>query len=330
MKLNKAIQTVAKFAAKGKDAPELYKAIHFFPGYVFATDGLISSLVPIAVELPQVSVLVAEIAPVARQELGSVTFSKDELSFVVQDGGVFKVPILKTDVHPHPPTTIPEDFEEYPYWNSVISLLHAAAEEKSKNVIYKSIAFKKNTVETTDGHRVAVVDAPGIFGGTLLPAKLFKYWKVGRLTLQKVGDVVWCQMGSELRCAPITQGVTFPDCRNSIPMDCDWPYCAVDTKELTKMVHKAVSVSKQRIVCLELIRSGVKVYVKAENGFQGQVAGTTTNQGSAVKLLNGKYLLQTLKALKTPNVRICFDDNPDAPIRVESGAMVVGIWPWRE
>jgi hypothetical protein len=339
MQLHKAIQTAAKFAATGRKSPDLYQAVMLLPSvgdssaWVFATDGLVGCMVSVDASIPAALIPLDAVKPIARHKLLGADRDGNMVTFRTEEGGSFQAQVKDAIAYPRPPAEMPE-MAEYPYWNHVWPILHAAAEEKSKQPTFKNIRFRPGYVEATDAIRVTVADVPGWPQDRLVPARMLKGWKDGRVALAFTDKLVFARRGDELRFAPLKLEGHFPDCKKHLPSAHDWPVLVVETKRMLKAVEKALVVSALKTVALDF--NGPEVIVKSWNaeeggkGFRavvrGQAGGPTIQ---ATKIINGKCLVQTLKAVRTPNVRLCYQGQPDGPLRVESGAMVEGLWPWR-
>jgi DNA polymerase III sliding clamp (beta) subunit (PCNA family) len=146
--------------------------------------------------------------------------------------------------------------------------------------------------------------------------------------------MAWFKVGSEYRYAPLKLDGSFPDCRKLIPEDHDGPHLTVDTDKLVGAVKRATIVSPLKTVALDfnggevVIKSwsaeeGGKAFRAALGGYPGSISG------KALKVISGKLLSEALKQVETPNVRLCYRDLPNDPLRVESGAFVECLWPWK-
>lgn len=340
MKLNKAIQTVAKFAARGAKAPDLYQSVMLVPGIgearsrVFATDGMLSCMVEVDdLSLPVALIPLDAILPIARHKLAAVERNEGEVSFRAETGGVFKAQLKDATAYPRPPLDYPE-LVEIKHWNHIWPIIHAAAEEKAKTPTFKNIRFRPKVIEATDAVRVAVANVPGWSEDRLVPAKLIRGWKDGRVSAAFTDKLVWLRKGEETRFSPVKVDVPFPDCARLLPPAHDWPAMVLETKRLTATVVKAVSVSALKTVALDF--NGKELVVKAWSaeeggkGYRMALLGVPSHEeAKALKIINGKYLVQALRAIRTPSVRLCYQDQADGPLRLESGAMAEGLWPWR-
>jgi hypothetical protein len=339
MKLHKAIQAVAKFAASGAKSPDLYQAVMLISGvgdeasYVFATDGLMGCRVPVDVSLPTALVPLDAIKPIAKHKLSGVTRDDVTLTFHAVGGGAFKAKVKDAIAYPRPPSGVPT-MVEYEDWNHVWPIVHAAADDKSAQGTFQNIRFREACVEATDAVRVAVADVAGWPQDLLVPARLLRGWRDGRVSLGVTDRLVFALRGEELRFAPVCAEGRYPDCKAHLPSAHTWPAVVVDTHDVREMVAKAIAVSPLKTVGLSFSPDGlaIKSWSAEEGGkgFHGRLHGLCGEPPVvAVKILNGKYVLQTLRAVRTPNVRLCYQDQADGPLRIESGALAECVWPWR-
>lgn len=340
MQLHKAIAQAAKFAAKGKDAT-LYQSVQLIPkiddkipARVFATDGLIGCIIDVDVDLPEGLLPLEAIKAVSKQKVSSVERTKNEITFRLVPGGVYKL-IVKDEVgYPSIPE-IPSNMVPLEHWKWIRKVMHAAADPKSGKPAFQYVRFRPNCVEATDSFRVAVVNVPGWATDRLGLARLFKGWSgYPRPLATFTEQMAWFKVGSEYRYAPLKLDGSFPDCHKLIPEDHDGPHLTVDTDKLVGAVKRATIVSPLKTVALDF--NGGEVVIKswsAEEGgkaFRAALGGYPSEApGKALKVISGKLLTEALKQVETPNVRLCYRDLPNDPLRVESGAFVECLWPWK-
>lgn len=341
MLLHKAMRTAAKFAAPAtKKFPALYQAVLLIPGVgegdraqVFATDGLHGCLVYTEDSVPGALVGMDAVRFAAKHKLASVDREGNELTFRTQEGGTFRVQAKDAIAYPRPPSSLPE-MVEYPYWNHVWPIVHAAAEDRSKQPTFKHVRFRPTCVEATDAARVAVADVPGCSQDRVIPARLLRGWKDGRVRIGFSDKLVFAARDDEIRFAPLNLEISFPNCKKHLPDEHELPALVVATDELCAVVEKALLVSPLKTIALTF--GGAELVVKSWNGDEGGKGfraalrvNATQPEVKSVKIFNGKLLAQMLKAVRTPNVRLCYQESTDSPLRLESGAMVEGLWPWR-
>lgn len=341
MQLHKAIAQAAKFAAKGKNAPELYQSVQLIPqvsesapARVFATDGMVGCIIDVDVDLPMGLLPLEAAKAVAKQRVISVERNGDEITFRLAPGGVYRLMVKESLGYPSVPA-IPAGMEPLDNWRWVRKVMHAAADQKSGKPMFQYVRFRPDCVEATDSFRVAVAEVPGWRSDRLVLARLFKGWGGHPRPLITFTDTMaWFKVGTEYRYAPLKLDGAFPDCHRLIPMDHTGPHLTVDTDKLIGAVKRATIVSPLKTVALDF--SGPEVVIKswsAEDGgkvFRAALAGYTEHPaGKALKVISGKLLSEALKLVETPNVRLCYRDLPNDPLRVESGAWVECLWPWK-
>jgi len=340
MQLHKALAQVSKFAAAGKDAPELYQNILLIPkteynpvNSVYSTDGMIGCLIEVDVDLPAGLLPLAAIKAVAKQKINSVERKGDEITFRLAPGGVYRLTVKEPLGYPTVPA-IPASMEPVGPWVWIRKVLHAAADKKAGKPTFQYIRFRPDCVEATDSYRVAVASVKGWPVDRLILARLFKGWRGYPRPLAAFTDTTaWFKMGTEYRYVPLKTECQFPDCHKLIPENHDGPYLTVDVDEFAGAIKRATAVSPLKTVALNF--DGREVVVKswaAEDGgkvFRAALAGWTTGPGKALKVISGKLLSEALKAVDTPNVRLCYRDLPNDPLRIESGAYAECLWPWK-
>jgi len=339
MELMKAVRAVVKFAAKGAKAPALYQTVLFqpalgnYPAFLFSTDGVISCVVTCDLDLPFGLVSVADLAPIAKHKISGIVKEGTDFVFQATTGGSFRVPLRESLGYPKPPLDRPA-VTELVWWDHIWPVFHAAASDNSKTPTFKNIRFRVHCVEATDSVRVAVADVPAWERDQLVPAKLFKGWKNGRVFAFFSPKLLWVQKGEETRFMIPRDLGTFPDCKAHVPAEHGWPALVIGREKALDSLKKAITVSSRKAVVLDFVSGGltVKSWVGDDgvHGYRMALSGVSFGESKAVtKVVNGKLLAETLGALQTPFVRFCFTDAPDGPIRVESGAIAECIWPWR-
>lgn len=338
MDLSEAIKVVAKFAAKGRNAPELYKSILFLPGAkkdelgrVFTTDGVSSCWVTVECPLMKALIPVGNILPLSKYFCAMEAAAGTEATFKGDSGGLWKVPIRDLSAYPLP--AICPELVTWENWDSIWPVFHVAAAPKSSFNSFKWVRIGPQCSEATDASRVSVVSVASWDKPKMVPAMLFTGWKDGKVSLGFQDDFVWARKGEETRYSFGKSRAQFPDCHAQLP-DChDWPTIVVDVKDLAKAVDAAKGSSGNKAVQFSF--NGKSVVVQSwndpDNGYRRAVLGESDHvpELPIIKIVSGKFILEALAVMKTPNVRICYQNCDDGPIRLESGTLAVGIWPWR-
>lgn len=341
MELHRALQKAISFAAKGKDAPALYQSVQLLPGTpeggpsrVFATDGALGCVIDVDVDLPMALLAVEAGKPVAKQKVIAVERDGAEVKFRLAAGGVYKMAVKDATGWPGVPP-IPPVMEPVTHWRWIRKVLHAAAEPKAGKPTYVYLRLRPGCAEATDSFRVSVAEVPAWPHDRLVPAKLLKGWLAHPRPLAHFDtDRSWFRMGSELRFAPSRADVQFPDCRKLLPTDYDGPTLAVSAPKLLAAVRRATAVSTLKTVALDF--SGPEVAIKSWSADEGGkafravlVGKASVPEAKAVKVISGKLLAQALAMVETPNVRLCYRDVANEPLRVESGLWAESLWPWK-
>ena len=341
MELHKALLKAAAFTAKGKDAPTLYQSIQLLPAEsgeqparVFATDGLLGCIIDVDIDLPLALLPVEACKPVARQRVLSVELNGAEVRFRLAPGGLYKMAAKESVGWPGVPA-LPRAMEPLTHWRWIRKVLHAASEAKAGKPAYEYLRFRPGCAEATDGFRVSVAEVPAWSNDRVVPARLFKGW-AGHPRPQAHFDAerAWFRVGSELRWAPTRVDVAFPDCHKLMRTDYQGPTLAVDAKKLLGAVRRATAVSTLKTVALDFVgpEVAIKSWSAAEGGkaFRAVLAGKASEpEAKAIKVISGKLLAQALAMVETPNVRLCYRDVANEPLRIESGMWAESLWPWK-
>jgi len=341
MELHKALLKAAAFTAKGKDAPTLYQSIQLLPAEseeqparVYATDGLLGCLINVDIDLPLVLLPVEACKPVARQRVLLVELDGPEVRFRLAPGGLYKMAAKEPVGWPGVPS-VPRAMEPLTHWRWIRKVLHVASDPKGGKTNYPYLRFRPGCAEATDGFRVSVAEVPAWPHDRVVPARLFKGWAGHPRPLAYFdAERAWFRVGSELRWAPIRVDVQFPDCHKLLATDYHGPTLSVDAKKLLGAVRRATAVSTLKTVALDF--SGQEVVIKswsaAEGGkaFRAVLVGQAGEpEAKAIKILSGKLLAQALALVETPNVRLCYRDVANEPLRIESGMWAESLWPWK-
>lgn len=339
MELHKAIERVAKLAAKGKGSPILYQTVRLIPAEVnlpdrvFATDGLVCSTVPVDQPLPDALLPVDAMRKVSKHEIQSVDVHEGEVLFKLVAGGKYRVKELDQRGYPFPPP-VPNGMVELDYWKHIKRAFHAAADDKGKSG-FRAVMFGPKWVGATDTVRVAVVDAPGWGEQRLVPSGLFKSWPAGKVEAALTHTHAFFRIGAEeIRAAPVQGGSGFPDLKKHVGDTFEGEAMAVPTKAFLECVKRATAVSPTNTVVLQM--KAPELHLKSWSmadggkGYSAVLVGPRTrrDENAVTVVVNGKMLTQALSAVDTPKVRLCYAA-PHKPIRLESGPLVALIHPWR-
>ena len=344
MELHQALRRVSAFAASGAKAPDLYKTVMLLgndvpdlPGRVFATDGWHGCIIPVDRPLPTGLLGGRWAKLLAKHELAQVRRAGDTFHVETAEGNFYQLGVLDSMAYPLPPDDVLA-LQPYPYWPHVWPIVHAAASPKSKQPTFRYIHFRPTCVEATDAIRVAVADVPGLEPERLIPARLFAGWRDGEVRMGFTDKLIFVARGDELRFCPQVVENHFPDCKRHLPSEHAWPALVVETKALRNALIKAQVVSALQTVALHFDGADLKLKSwdlqdgtdprEFEARFRGTPAGVPEGL-RATKVVNGRYLLDAVKAARTPHLRLCYQESVDSPLRIEHGATAESLWPWR-
>lgn len=344
--LKEAIKRAARFIDRGKEAPPILKALRFipehggFPARLYATNGVAGILVDVGQPLPNMALPAEPLVKLCKDthQILSITdngYNKASITTVgkiANDQSVYTLDGLPPSEFPGFPA-VPATFNDVPQWWVVHKVVHAAGKDDSKPEL-RNVHFRPTTVEATDRSRVARAEVAGSWSG-LVPAQVFKNWPKGPVSMAFTEFYSFWKVDSELRFAMIQKCEKYPDLEKLIPEEHhDW-WMAVDVASLTETVKKASDMSPTASVVLDFGPMGVTVraFTCAGVGFESHLKGrcgipTGENSLSTEMLLNGKLLVEALKVVETPKVRLCYAGSlEDKPLRLESGGYVECLWP---
>lgn len=301
-----------------------------YPPRLYATNGIIGVYVKVdAGNLPNVLVPKEDLVPVSKEKEVLEVFDEQERLVVRTSSGTFS--LRKKDINEFPPLPpVPPALAPLEEWPTVSKVVHAAGEAPGRPEL-GCVHFYQDRVEATDSFRVAVADVQTPIQ-TMAPADMFKHWPKNEFVWAAVyNGWVAFKVGGQLRVAPANHGRA-PDCRQYVPENHDGSYLVADTKEMIAAAKRAAVVDG--IVRMHFGENVVRVQGAAresEKAFDTIIHGDSGTTGggfscSAKMLINGKNILDALKAADTPNVRLCYKEGDDHPLRIESGGYAESIW----
>jgi len=340
MELHKAIDRVAKLAARGKNSPHLYQTVRLIPAEVnlpdrvFATDGLVCSTIPVDQPVPDALLPVDVMRKVAKHEMSSVEMGDDgEVRFKLVAGGHYRVKALDQRGYPFPPA-VPHGLIKLDYWQHIQRVIHAAADEKGKSG-FQGVRFGPSWVGATDQVRVAVVDVPGWGEQRLVPSGLFRAWPAGQVEAAITHTHAHFRIGEETRSAPVHGSSGYPDLKGYTDSEPGLGEAMVlATKSFLECAKRATQVSPTKTVVLELRAPELRLKswstVEGGKGYSATLVGPgkSASENPITVVVNGKMLTDSLSQCLTPRVRVCYVA-AHKPVRIESGPLVELIHPWR-
>lgn len=337
MHLRQAIQRVVKVIPRKKELQANYGFVRFVAGnngdrpWIYATDGQRIFSAMVDADLPT-AVLESKLLAKAAKDPGNMILSNhgygridlqtehNRYSFQSGDPDGF----LPPPVYPKK-----EQCQLIPdiVWQEIVPpVVHAAATEK-EDFELSVVRFTKDFVEASDKNRLARVEIAKDWEG-LVSADLFKSWPKGDVHFLFRDNRAYFWVGDEMRFAPLLMH-RYIDTDRMIPKTHPGPFVLVPTDALTVAVKQGTVVSKLGLVNLEI--GSDKIVLRAWEGQADETYEATIpiyhgcGQGGGRALVNGKYLVQALGPVKTPNVRLGYGHVTD-PLRLESRSYIACVW----
>lgn len=359
MELSKAIKAAARFAARGKDAPEVLKQINFVGNYqgeanwIHATDGVVGVCVRVD-RVPPATLSLDVATAISKKSVESIFVDEFPVSgspnrlwtmFRMADGSSYQIPHKVDQFYPVMPGW-PTSLWEVPEWGWITNIVHAAnapgAEIMGKQrPDLECLHFLDDRVEATDTYRMALAEVrTGLTG--CVPARIFKNWPAGQVDVGRSDSHAWFKIGDEFRYAKFQnlQYASGRDLRDYVPENYEGPWMAVPVVDLREAIMKALGAAPTRSVFLEFGIHQVTVRASSDKAkFHGEVsgeipgfavpglAGATVGKGLEYPniIVDGKFLVEALKTMDTPRVRLAYRKDGDS-LRLESGLHLEALW----
>ena len=328
MQLREAIAKAVKWVWKGKQRSPT-KSVRFLPsnnggrGALYATNGPQGILLFLdqGEWIPD-AMLDAEKLSAAITNVKEVRLTAD--GAMVSVAGVA---IESGNVHEYPPIPQlpPGDFQPMPDWPTVEKLLHAVSKDPQQPVL-RCLHFRHDLVEATDRFRVARACVRTPWEG-LVPAEAFRHLPQGEMSALFDEDMAVFRVGEELRFSTLKKG-TFQDCDKLLPvgLPAGWSTVRVETADLVRVAKRAKALAPACGLLLTNTEASLRV-----DGFQEQLPAVVSPSSTtpvAVSLhVNAEWLVDAVSRVSTPVTRLGFA-SPGDPLRIESGAYCVGLWPF--
>lgn len=340
MRFNEAAKTVSRFAA-GRKAVSALQCVRMlptdgrYPPRMFATDGIVAVFVPVdAANLPDALVPAEDLAAVGREKT-DVTGLWDEVERLLVQTGSGMYALRKVDTSLYPPIPpVPDALELLEEWPTVAKVVHAAGEVPGRPEL-ECVHFHRDRVEASDSTRIAVADVLTPIEA-LAPAAMFKHWPKNEKVFAAVQNGwVYFRVGGELRMAVARTGKAL-DARQYVDKDHEGAYIVVSASELLDAVKKAAKVDaivrfKMGVMAMNVCGRSrdserqfyTNVQGEDETRIEGRIGLTAGKMLSYPEFnLDGLRMIDALKAIDTPNVRLCYQEDKEKPLRVESGGYV--------
>lgn len=329
MNLRDAIQQAARFAWKGKPS-SLLKGIRFLPAVpgtparLYANNGPLGVLIDLDIDqVPNVLIDAEKAAKVAKAEKGPMSIGPCQGGVTLD--GISLENIDNVGSYPSLPEIPQRAFTSCPDWPLVDQLLHTTSKDKQQPHLM-ALHFTPAVVEATDRMRVAQLFVEYDWTG-LVPAEAFKNWPKGGVSYAFTEEMAVFKIGDELRFSMKQRG-TFPEVGklligNRLAV-------AVETEELAAVVKKIASLVGQVelsfcTVCGEPLKiSGGGASEELLAHFVYEYEGSPQSGSVSV---SSRWLLETLKVIRTQRVVVSCGPCAQDPLLIESGAFVEGIWP---
>lgn len=345
MQFEDAAKAVTRFAG-GKKAAEPLRGVRLLPATpeglpprLYATNGVVGVYARVdGFDLPNALVPAEDLKPIGAEAVTGI-FDEPTRLVVQTAAGLFA--LRKEDPNNYPLVPpVPHELHAVEEWPTIAKVLHAAADEVigPKAIPGRPdlgcIHFYRDRVEATDSSRVAMADVLTPIQASV-PAGAFKHLpKKAPVWATVQNGFVYFRVGEELRVIVGFHGRA-PDCRQYVQNDHQGTYLVVPATKMRDAVKRAARVDGH--VRLQFLESGVRVRGAArenEKAFQtevwGEVASTDDVIAKPAMLMDGSKLLVALKAVDTPNVRLCYQVHENAPLRIESGGYMEAIWAMGE
>jgi len=350
MDIIKAIKQVSKVCPKGKEN-ELRRVRFCAAGedaraHVYATDGQNYIVAYVDGDLPDAALPLDALQPILKHKgeckvkglgYGVIEFIADVVFARIQGENFDKFPVYPE--LPEMGQTV--DVKE------VAKVLHAAGTEKYEPQ-FAVLNFGEEWVEAYSGSRFArVLVSPGWTG--LVNAKLFKAWPKGHTVTGsdgnhaffRIGDT-FEKIGDEVRIGAF-QRQHYPDTSEGVPQEFTGNRIVVDTRGIKSAIETSIGVGKANWVRFK-VDGGLRVYpFGVENQKGKEVLCSYENSYSAsipiqycfqptlkpcTLNLNGKYVQEALRQVKTHNVILGYGEDGDNhhPLRIESAGFTACVW----
>jgi hypothetical protein len=305
---------------------------------MYATDGIVGVYARVDVQnLPDVLVPAEDLVHVARDSAVSGLWDEPQRIIIQTVSGTHV--LRKADPAQFPPLPpVPSSLQPLEEWPTIQKVVHAAGEVPGRPEL-DCVHFHRDRVEATDSFRVAMADVLTPIE-TMVPASTFRHWPKSEPVWAAVENGwAYFRVGNELR-AVVAVNAKAPDCRQYLAAEHVGNYMVVDSKTFLEAVKKASKVDAivrlkfgvmSLHVCGRSSESEKQFYADVHGEDYTKLEGTrglTAGQTGIYPDLNldGPKLIDALKAVDTPNVRLCYQDDETKPLRIESGGYSEALW----
>lgn len=336
MDFRKAIQRVSKVLPKGKT--NVLRKIRFLepmdgaPSLVYATDGVVASVVYVDEALPT-ALVDADVLVQAAKDCEELKIVKSGYGNLLLESEVSTYTLGVSNADDYPMVfQLPRDWwTTVENWNEVTPAFHAARKTKTDSDLESVIYFDREYVESTDTGRLARVWSGWPCSGYVPPAA-FKSWPRGKVSVGHTLSHIYFRIGDdEFRLAAFSRPTGYPSTVDVVPRSHPGSSVLVPTRLIKNIVEQATSVSTVGIIHLRLDDAQMRVTSCDNSGdpteYSGVVNITDIGSSSVGMLLNGKHLVAALKLCKTYHVKLGWGTEINHPLRVDSNHFTTVIWP---
>lgn len=332
MELLDGIKRVSKLAAITKKEAAYIRFLPRsdpHPAVLFTTDGTCSAIVRVQGDVPNALIEASVLVKASRGE-GAMRITQAGYGQYQIEVGSARYQVQGRDLSGYPGLPpIPEELEEVRGWGWVLGAMHAAEPERSGGPM-SCIHFTSEYVESCDAARVARAELTGPWGEALVPKRLFKSWPKGAVKAKFSPTHAVFSIGMEELRVGCLSAEKYPDTSGLVPAVHGGPWVLVETEALRRAVLLGRQVSYLGMVFLEMTSQRVVVQAaQADERAHRYVSDLPVlhaprpAQGGVFVL--GKYLLDALSKIETPNLKLCWGAPLD-PLRIEAGPLVICIW----
>lgn len=334
MELTQAIQRVAKVCPKKKDKAN-FQVVRFLPpqgdgpSYVYATDGLVTSLIKVDGDcLPNVLLPAGDLIK-ATKDSGEIKIVEDGYGQVslITFFGVYRLQGKSFDCFPGLPR-MPSSYTPISLgeWGDIRKVFHAAAKEAEDSEL-AVVHFTPDYVEATDKARLVRVNLSKEWSG-LVSVSVFKSWPKGEVYVSFTETHAFFWVGDELRIGQLLNCPNYPKTASTIPGEHEGPYAVVSTRKIYEAAKQGAQLSDLGMVTLEF---GDSLIIRAwsENQeastYQAEIKIYDGSKHAGLFLITGKFLVEALAHVESRNIQLGYGGLSD-PLRIDSGAYTACIW----
>jgi DNA polymerase III sliding clamp (beta) subunit (PCNA family) len=300
------------------------------PPFLYGTDGLIFSIVALDRNVP--------LLLLDGHLLAKVSKDPGELELIETGYGLVQI---KSSTATYALESIDEKrYPFFPYWpesgfvfmeawDLVRKVFYAAAKAKEASHL-AFVHFASHYVEATDQARIARVGVEWPYSG-VVPSAVFRSFPEGFVQVAFTEEHAFFSVGDEMRIAPLFRG-SFVVTDKLLPANHAGARVLLSTSQFQHVVSQGQLIAERGFIHLYFSADCVNAECWGRDIARKVFIGSlpvlhAKDVGQPVKILvDGRYLKEALRPVETPNVQICFSEDPVIPLRIESGAYVACVW----